>query len=199
MSDAWRESEPQRRLDAKLAVIAAAQHGPFTLAQLKALGLPARTVQRRAAAGRLHRIHHGVYALTPRQLLTYRGRLMAAVLACGEGAVLSHRSAADLLGLRSTARAGIDVTARTHRRIEGVDIHRSRTLTRVDLTLVDRIPCTTVARTQLDLCDVVPLHQVERALNQADVTRWRRIRHGSSRWWPTYSATAEAGPLRTGG
>ncbi len=156
-------------MDAKLALLAVPQHSILTLLQLVEAGITASGVRKRTAAKRLHRIHRGVYSLTPPQLLTYKGRLMAAVLACGPGAVLSHRSAADLLGIRAMSRARIDVTALAHRDLDGVDIHRSRTLTAADVTVVDRIPCTTIARTQLDLADVVPLDQVERTLNQADV------------------------------
>jgi very-short-patch-repair endonuclease len=96
---------------------------------------------------------------------------MAAVLACGPGAVLSHRSAADLHELRATDRSKIDATlAQEHARIvHGVDVHRSRTLTPVDVTHVDGIPCTTVARTLLDLAAVVPGRSTERAIEQAEV------------------------------
>ncbi len=96
---------------------------------------------------------------------------MAAVLACGPGAVLSHRSAADLHELRATDRSNIDVTmSGEHRRIvQGVDVHRSRTLTVNDVTDVDGIPCTTVARTIHDLAGVVNRRSVERAIEQADV------------------------------
>ena len=96
---------------------------------------------------------------------------MAAVLACGPGAVLSHRSAAALHELRATDRAAIDVTVpgRTCRKHSGIDLHRSRTLTPEDTTEVDRIPCTTVARTQLDLADVVNRRALERAYDQAEI------------------------------
>ena len=96
---------------------------------------------------------------------------MAAVLACGPGAALSHRSAADLHGLRRTERAGIDVIVpgTTARRHDGIDLHRSVTLTAADITIVDNIPVTTVARTVLDLAAVVPGRAVERALDQAEI------------------------------
>jgi REase_MTES_1575 len=103
---------------------------------------------------------------------------MAAVLACGPGpgpgpgpgAVLSHRSAAALLGLRATDRAGIDVTipGRSTHKHAGIDIHRSITLTPADATTVDGIPCTTIARTLLDLTMVIPMRGAERALEQAE-------------------------------
>ena len=96
---------------------------------------------------------------------------MAAVLAAGPGAALSHRSAADLAELRATDRRRIDVIVpREHAaRIAGVAVHRSRTLTPADITTVDGIPCTTVARTLLDLAAVTPRRSTERAIEQAEV------------------------------
>lgn len=153
--------------------MAAHQHGVIELPQLLRLGLTTRAVQYRATAGRLFRIHRGVFALVPPALLSYRGRLLAAVLACGDGAALSHRSAADLHGLRRTVSARIEVVlpGRSIRKAAGVTVHRSTTLTTADVTRVDAIPCTTVARTLLDLAGVVPAAQVERALNQAEMLR----------------------------
>jgi hypothetical protein len=173
-----RESEPYVRfngqrhlLDTSIAQLAGAQHGVITLAQLRELGLEPRAVQKRAASGRLHRIHRGVYALVQRELLSRSGSFMAAVLACGPGAVLSHRSAAALHELRATDRATIDVTVpgRTCRKHSGIDVHRSRTLAPEDTTEVDRIPCTTVARTQLDLAEAVNRRALERAYDQAEI------------------------------
>jgi hypothetical protein len=161
----------QRAVNDALAAIAHKQHGVVALPQLVRLGLSASAVHKRAASGRLHRIHRSVYALVPRELLSRSGSFMAAVLACGPGAVLSHRSAAALHELRATDRAAIDVTVpgRTCRKHSGIDLHRSRTLTPEDTTEVDRIPCTTVARTQLDLADVVNRRALERAYDQAEI------------------------------
>lgn len=96
---------------------------------------------------------------------------MAAVLACGPGAVLSHRSAAALHGLRRTDQANIDITvpSRSTRTHVGIDLHRSTTLTPVDVTPLNGIPCTTIARTFLDLAGVLARRPVERALDQAEV------------------------------
>lgn len=141
------------------------------MAQLQALGLSAQAVCKRAQAGRLHRIHRAVYALTPAELLTRNGRFMAAVLACGPGAVLSHRSAAALHELRRTGRATVDVTVPgdTTRRHPGIDVHRSRTLTPADVTTVDGIPVTAIARTAFDLAAVLAQRPVEKAWEQAEV------------------------------
>jgi predicted transcriptional regulator of viral defense system len=155
-----------------IAEIAASQHGVISLTQLRELGLSARAVQNRVAIGKLHRIHRGVYAVG-HPVLSKEGRWMAAVLACGPDALLSHRSAAALWGIRPTARSRIDVTLGrpTGRALPGIDIHRTRTLGAQDATKVTNIPCTTVARTLLDLADVVDRRGLERAVEQAEILR----------------------------
>lgn len=172
MSEPRRETGTYGRLNGehRIAVLANRQHGPFSLTQLGALGLSQSAVHKRVKSGRLHRVHRGVYSVAPPELLSLRGQFMAAVLACGPEAALSHRSAAHLHGLRQTARANIDVTTAgpvTHRH-DGIDAHSSTTLTAADVTTVDAIPCTTVARTVLDLGDVVPTREVERSLEEGD-------------------------------
>jgi predicted transcriptional regulator of viral defense system len=161
----------QDRFDQALAGLAAAQHAVIALDQARELGLSADAVRKRAAAGRLHRIHRGVYSLVPRSLLTREGHWLAAVLACGPGAVLSHRTAAALHGLRPTAARKIDVTVRgrSGRARSGIEVHRSTTLADHDTTTVNNIPCTTVARTQLDLAQTVQGRGLERAFEQAEV------------------------------
>ncbi len=161
----------QAHLDARIAALATRQHGVIGLAQLVALGLEPRSVQQRAAVGRLHRIHCAVYSLVPRHLLSREGLYMAAVLACGPGAVLSHRSAAHLHELRRDASTKIDVTvpSRSHRRHEGIRLHRSLTLIPEDTTTVNGIPCTTVARTILDNAEVLNRRGLERMLDQAEI------------------------------
>jgi hypothetical protein len=167
MSDAARENDEMRRLF-EPASKAAAQHGVFHVRQV---GLSPRAVQHRADAGRLHRLHAGVYSLVPRHLLKREGLWMAAVLACGPGAVLSHRSAAALLELRDWGGTKIDVTVpgRSRRRHEGVKVHCSTTLADRDVTVVDNIPCTTVVRTLFDLGGVVTGRQLERSFDQAEI------------------------------
>jgi Protein of unknown function (DUF559) len=143
----------------------------FGLDQLRALGLSASAVRARAAAGRLHRIYRSVYSLVPRELLTREEIWLAAVLACGPGAVLSHRSAAALHGMRRYGGARIDVTipTRTERKRPGIDVHRSTTLTPADVTIVENIPCTSVARTLFDLAEVINRRGLERSFDQAEV------------------------------
>ena len=148
-----------------------AQHAVFGLDQLRELGLTASAVHKRAGVGRIHRIHRGVYSLVPKALLTREGLYMAAVLACGPGAALSHRSAARLHGIRPYGHTRIEVTVpnRSARGHSGVAVHRSTTLTGADTTTVNGIPVTTVARTLLDLADVIDQRGLERAFDQADM------------------------------
>jgi predicted transcriptional regulator of viral defense system len=166
-------NEPYVRLEThhRLAALAAGQHVVFSVAQCAALGLGARAVQRRTEAGRLHRVYKSVYSLVPPNLLTRKGRYMAAVLACGPGAVLSHRDAAHLHEIRATNRSKIDVMVpgRGSHRHGGINVHRSTTLTTADVTTIDGIPCTTLARTILDLAGVVAQRDLERALEQAEM------------------------------
>jgi very-short-patch-repair endonuclease/predicted transcriptional regulator of viral defense system len=162
--------EPPR--EAATARLAERQHGVVDVCQLTALGLGRAAVARRAAEGRLHRVHRGVYAVGHGRL-TREGRWMAAVLAYGPKAVLSHRSAGALWGLRSDGRAKTDVSlpSRSARSRPGIDVHRSGTLTLADCTTQDGIPCTTLARTLLDLAEVVDHRGLERAIEQAEVLR----------------------------
>jgi hypothetical protein len=160
----------QARLQGAISALGAEQHAVFHLDQLTELGLSSSAVRKRAATSRLHRIYFKVYSLVPRELLTREGHWMAAVLACGPDAVLSHRTAAALLGLRPTDRAKIEVSVprRSRPRHPGIEVHRSTTLTPADVTIENGIPCTTVARTTLDLAAVMPRRVVERVLDQAE-------------------------------
>lgn len=156
--------------DAALAALAARQHGVMTLAQLGALGLGARGVHHRLARGRLHRLHRGVYAVG-HDALSIDGRRMAAVLACGEGALLSHRSAAAAWGLRPTARARWDVTTtrRGRRSPPGIDLHASAPMHPDDAATLRGVAITSVARTIVDLAAVLGPDPLGRAVHQAEV------------------------------
>jgi hypothetical protein len=96
---------------------------------------------------------------------------MAATLAYGPSALLSHRTAAALWGIHASARSTTDVTlpSRSVRGRTGIEVHRSLTLTDADKATHDGIPCTSVARTLVDLGDVAYRRTVERAVNQAEV------------------------------
>jgi len=150
--------------------MADAQHGQISLTQLKSLGLSGRAVRDRVAAGKLHRTYRGAYSVGHSRV-TWPGRYMGAVLACGEGAVLSHRSAARLLGLRDSA-GRVDVTVLGRRvRIAGIDTHQTRTLNPEDVTAVDGIPCTSVARTLLDEAATTDDRGVARMIDRAEQRR----------------------------
>jgi predicted transcriptional regulator of viral defense system len=158
--------------DRVIAELAARQHGVVELRQLTDLGLAVQAVDKRVASGRLHRVHQGVYAVG-HSLLSINGHRMAAVLACGPEAVLSHRSAAALWGIRRDGRNRIDVTApgRRGRHPEGIDAHRHGSLRAPDIAEVERIPCTSVARTLLDMAAVVTMRELRNAVTQAEVQR----------------------------
>ncbi|HWE09311.1 MAG TPA: type IV toxin-antitoxin system AbiEi family antitoxin domain-containing protein [Solirubrobacteraceae bacterium] len=136
--------------DARLAELATRQHGVVRHGQLVALGYSRHAIQWRADSGRLHRIHRGVYAVGHTRL-TLRGRWMSAVLACGDGAVLSHRDAATLHGLLRAGSGSIHVMASTRHHIDGIRCHFAHHLDPGDLTEIDGIPVTTLERTLLDI------------------------------------------------
>jgi predicted transcriptional regulator of viral defense system len=155
-----------------IARLAEGQHGVVSLPQLQFVGLSRSAVAKRAREGRLTRIHRGVYAVGHARL-TQRGRWMAAVLAYGPQARLSHRSSAALHGIRPDNRPKIDVTLPipSARSRPGVDVHRSTTLEAADVTTIDGLPCTSLSRTLLDLAEVVDARGVEKAVDQAEVLR----------------------------
>lgn len=181
--------------DIRLGEIAARQHGVVSLRQLEGLGLSRYAIAKRAKKGRLHRVHQGVYAVGHKGL-GWHGRWMAAVLACGEGAVLSHGSAASLWGLLKPTEGPSHVSTpstsgRTTRR--GIHIHRCPSLRtpspaepspspscspgrggrrgRLLTTHRHNIPTTTVERTIEDLraSSLIPPHLVRRAIRQAEL------------------------------
>ncbi|HWC27566.1 MAG TPA: type IV toxin-antitoxin system AbiEi family antitoxin domain-containing protein, partial [Solirubrobacteraceae bacterium] len=163
---------PGPRLDAELARVASLQHGVVALWQLVDLGLSASAVRSRVGAGRLHRAHRGVFAVG-HPSLTRDGRLLAAVLACGPSAELSHRAAAGKWELGLAGRTWVDVTApgSRGRRRPGIRVHSAATLHPADVTVVDAIPCTTVARTLLDVCEDATRREIERACDRAEARR----------------------------
>jgi very-short-patch-repair endonuclease len=162
------ECHPPERLVAKLA---ARQCGVVTAAQLSTVGIHSDGVTMRVRNGRLHRVHHGVYAVGHKGL-SIEGRWMAAVLAVGPEAVLSHRSAAALWRLLPSMPGVTDVLVPhqlTRRRQHGIRIHRSRTITAADRTHRRGIPVTTPARTIADLRRVIPPERLRRAIREAEV------------------------------
>lgn len=153
-----------------MARLASRQHGVVARRQLLALGFTRDAIKRRLAQGRLHRLHPGVYVVGRPQVSDH-GRWNAAVLACGTGALLSHRSAASLWGLLHTEGAAVEVTAPgRHRHLTQPKIHlyQPRSLTDADRAIRNGIPVTSVARTLLDLAAVVSSQRLRHAFEQAE-------------------------------
>jgi len=156
--------------DAIAAGIATRQHGVVTVEQLLGAGLDPSAIKRRAAGGRLHRVYRGVYAVG-HAALSNEGRWLAAVLACGQGAVLSHRSAAELWTMLPATFGEIDVSVpgrggRTSRR--GLRIHRPSSLPSAATARRSGIAVTTPARTIADLRRVAPAGDLRRAIRRAN-------------------------------
>src|SRR3954451_11039045 len=121
--------------DARIARLAEAQHGVVDLDQLRDAGLRLGAINFRVRAGRLHRLYRSVFAVGHTRL-SREGRWMAALLATGEGAVLSHVSAAAAWALRPSGAASIHATVPTYAgrlRRPGIVVHRSRTLAAADV------------------------------------------------------------------
>ena len=159
------------RVDHLIWQLAREQHDIVAVWQLVRLGITHRTIQRRVADGRLHRLFRGVYAVgSPR--VSLRGRWRAATLAYGPRAILSHRDSATLADLPRIWHRGIDVTvpnAKPHPQ-RGINVHRSDMLQPEDLTTIDDIPCTSIARTLLDLATCGTPTQHQRAYEKAERT-----------------------------
>jgi very-short-patch-repair endonuclease len=159
--------------DRLVARIAARQHGVISVAQLRAAGLDSAAVARRVAAGRLHPVHRGVYAVGHMGLGS-KGRWMAAVLASGAGAVLSHTSAAMLWCMLDEADGVVHVTvpvAGGRGRRNGIRIHRHPSLPRSARTSRDNIPVTSPQRTLEDLKRDVDPGVLRQAIRQAELRR----------------------------
>ncbi|HWO47695.1 MAG TPA: type IV toxin-antitoxin system AbiEi family antitoxin domain-containing protein [Solirubrobacterales bacterium] len=166
-------------VDSRIALIARKQHGIVTTAQLVEVGLTKSAISKRARCGRLYRIHRGVYSVG-HDGLDKEARWMAAVLACGAGAVLSHGPAAVHWGLLRPLDGPIDITIPTQNgrcRRNGVRIHRcgslKASLSTTGLpkrlaTVRDHIPVTTVPRTLVDIRATLPPRLVRRAVRQAE-------------------------------
>jgi Protein of unknown function (DUF559) len=156
--------------------LAERQHGVFARWQLLELGLGRRLNQDRAEAGILIPVFQGVFALG-HERVTRQGRLMAAVLASGPGAVLSHGSAMDLWAMRGS-RGDIEVLRRSggvHRRRPGIRLHQTRSLPDAHVTVECGIPVTTPERALLDMAARLDAKQLERALVAGD-------KNGCVRW-----------------
>lgn len=155
---------------ANISELAGRQHGIASAGQLRAAGMSRNQIAANVRQGWLRPVHRGVYGLGHRPL-TWRARWMAAVLACGRDAALSHRAAGALWQLGPPATWPIDVTVPTaggRSPREGLVIHRCG---RLPAMSHHGIPVTTPARTLLDLVAVLPRRRLERAIDEAERLR----------------------------
>jgi Transcriptional regulator, AbiEi antitoxin len=165
--------------DEVIARIAARQHGVITLAQLESTGIHRQGRATRLKRGQLHRIHRSVFSVGHTGL-SREGRWMAAVLAVGPEAFLSHTSAGALWGIigsrkRASSR-GVELAVHVmvHNRSEsrrGIRVHRSRTLGPGETTIQLGIPVTTPSRTLRDLRRALPQPQFAAAMREAEFLR----------------------------
>jgi very-short-patch-repair endonuclease len=167
--------DPRRRAPAaEIAAgdLAAVQHGVVARSQLIGAGMSVATVDRWVRRGRLRKLHGGIYLLGP--VAGPRAREMAAALACGKGAVVSHRSAAAIWELSAprppSDPVDVTVTLRDRRRA-GVRVHRVRCLPADDVTVEQGLPVTSAPRTLLDLAGIADLRETERALERYTTLR----------------------------
>lgn len=159
------------------AAIATRQHGLVTRRQLTEAGIACHVIDRRVGSGRLQPVHRGVYQVGP--ILSNRAREMAACLACGPSAVISHRSAAGVWTILPPDPPGTPVevsVADGQPRRPGIRVHRIGSFERHELTVVDRIPITTPARTLLDLAVAASARTIERALGEGLALRCVTLR-----------------------
>jgi hypothetical protein len=158
------------RLSSKIAQAAVRQQGNVTREQLLAIGMTSAAVGRWVKAGRLHRVHNGVYSLG-RPPVTPHERASAAVLACGPGAVLSHGSAMTLWGFWRRWDTPFEVTVPGDRRPRGIRSHRSRSLHRREVRRHHGIPVTSPARTQLDMAARLKPGSLKRAIKDGQASK----------------------------
>lgn len=164
--DKWRSRGPG------LAELGRRQHGVVSIRQLEGLGFSRDAVTHATRVGRLHRLYGGVYSVGHTDL-SHQGQCLAAILTCGPGAVLSHFSAAWLLGLHRGAPAPFEVTTPIPRRRKPprIVVHYSRCLTDEDRERREEIPVTAVPRTLLDLAVRIGPDRLRRYLERAEELR----------------------------
>jgi very-short-patch-repair endonuclease len=163
-----RTTTPWGQADASaIAILAERQHGVVSRAQLRAIGLSDTTIDRYVERGWLHRVHRGVFAVGHKRLSEH-GRFLAAVLASGAGALVSHLSAAALWGLTSTT-GKPHVTATVRRKHHDITTHRSL-VPQLERSQRHGIPLTTVPRTLVDIAVTEPA-RLERLVREADVLK----------------------------
>jgi very-short-patch-repair endonuclease len=187
----WDEMHP----DERVVAIAGRRHGVISSSELARAGLSRRAVSHRVGRGWLHRMHRGVYLVGP--LEAPLSRAAGAVLAIGEGAVLSHHSAAAAWELLAPRAGPIAVTlpARDARRRPGIELHRVSRLHSTDIRRHRAVPVTSPARTLLDLGSTLPQRQLDRAVEEAQVQR-RVSLHSLDEQFARYPGHRGAAALR---
>jgi very-short-patch-repair endonuclease len=188
-------------IEERVHELAGRQHGVVARRQLMALGLGEDAIDHRLATGRLTRIARGVYALGHAELRR-EGRVLAVVLSAGDGAVLSHRSAAALWGIRPWSGVFVEITRPGRRglhRQRGRLLHCSSDLPTDEVTTEQGVAVTVLARTLVDLAAVVPAHHLRRAVEraeQAEIFDLGAVRHILTRH-PRRPGSRALGPLLT--
>jgi very-short-patch-repair endonuclease len=153
-------------IDEVIAAFARVQHGLVTLVQLLEAGLTESAISKRVARGALHRVHRTVYSVG-HAALSRDAEMLAAVLAAGPGALLSHLSAAELRKISRFRATVISVLVPRKREVKGVRMHTTRHLHRRDVTSFNRIPVTSMPRLFVDLSDVLTPHQLANVMHEA--------------------------------
>jgi Transcriptional regulator, AbiEi antitoxin/Protein of unknown function (DUF559) len=171
------------QVDEPLAWLAARQHGVVAARQMATLGFSRSMIRRMRERGWLFLIHRGVYAVGhPR--LTLHGRWMAAVLACGPEALLSHHQAAALYDLRRAPWSPIHVTAPRLRKHAGVECHVASGMRGRPRVIVDGIPVTSVERVFLDMATMLgpqPLRSLLEAAQRKGSFEYDRVLYAIER------------------
>jgi len=155
-------------VDRRVATVASRQDGVASVGQLDEVGVTPGAAARRTEAGRLHRVHRGVYAVG-HTAIGRHGELRSAVLACGESAVVSHLTAASLWGLVDRDPVLIDVTVacETGRKIDGIRCRRCRYPDEREITVHQGVVCTTPARTLIDIAGLLGTASLRAAVERA--------------------------------
>jgi very-short-patch-repair endonuclease len=181
----------QQTASAKVWALVRRQHGVITRRQLVSLGLTSKAIKHRLGNGRLRPVARGVYAVG-RPELTREGHWMTAVLTCGDGAVLSHSSAAALWGIGREWGRGIEVSVRSssHLKRPGLVVHRRSRLRAGDVSVHHGIPVTSPAMTVLDHGARLGHGALVRMINDADKLGLAKV--------PTLRAFLDAHPRQEG-
>jgi very-short-patch-repair endonuclease len=157
-----------RTVEQLVAQIASRQHGVVTRHELLEAGVTPTEIRRRVSRGALIRVHRGVFRVG-HQAPSVLARYMAAVMACGDGAVLAGRAAGHLLGLLKRPPSLPEVHTATGRRVRGIVTHRMRRSELMDAICWQRIPVTTVPRTVVDLAAALTEDELSHAFHGAVV------------------------------